>query len=40
MVENIFSLIEKKNEFGKYPQDFSSRFYNRNLTFDQAFKEI
>ena len=40
MVENIFRLIEKKNEFGKYPQNFSSRIYNRNLTFDEAFKEI
>jgi hypothetical protein len=40
MVESIFKLIEKKNEFGRYPEDFLSRFYNRNLTFDEAFKEI
>lgn len=40
MVDNILKLIEKKNEFGKYPQDFSSRVYTKSLTFDEAFKEI
>lgn len=33
-------VVEKKCEFGRFPQNFADAIYRKPLTFDEAFKSI